>query len=98
MPTSQNPNQQQLQIKADDATLKGVYANAMQVQHSKEEFVIDFMNLFQPAGTLNARVIVSPGHAKRMIAALTENMARYEGSFGQVEPAKEQDTGIGFHI
>jgi hypothetical protein len=86
---------QQLQIKADDAVLKGVYSNAMQVQHSKEEFVLDFMTLFPPTGTLNARVIVSPGHLKRMIAALADNLAKYEASFGKVDVAQEPGE-IGF--
>ncbi|MDD5251506.1 MAG: DUF3467 domain-containing protein [Patescibacteria group bacterium] len=89
------PQQNQLQIKADDKILQGVYSNAMQVQHSKEEFVIDFMNLFPPAGTLNARVIVSPGHLKRMIAALAENLAKYEGNFGKIDTAQEP-AEIGF--
>jgi hypothetical protein len=33
---------------------------------------------------VNARVIVSPGHLKRMVAALGENLARYEQRFGAV--------------
>jgi hypothetical protein len=81
------PQQNQLNIKADDATLKGVYSNAAQVQHTKEEFVIDFMNLFPPQGTLNARVILSPGHMKRLAAVMADNIARYEASFGKVEAA-----------
>ena len=36
----------QVSIKVDDQTLKGVYANAMQVAHTKEEFIMDFINLF----------------------------------------------------
>lgn len=90
------PQQNQLQIKADDKILQGVYSNAMQVQHSKEEFVLDFMNVFPPAGTLNARVIVSPGHLKRMIAALAENLSKYEASFGKVDTAQEP-AEIGFN-
>jgi hypothetical protein len=33
---------------------------------------------------VNARVVVSPGHLKRMIAALSENLSRYEQRFGVV--------------
>jgi len=92
-----NPQQQQqLQIKADDATLRGSYANNMQVAHTKEEFIIDFMNLFPPVATLNARVIVSPGHMKRMLAALTENVKRYEGTYGVIEAATAPDNEMGF--
>ena len=87
--------QQQIQIKGDDKTLQGLYANAMQVAHTSEEFVLDFMNVFPPTGTLNARVIVSPGHLKRMVAALADNLQKYEAAFGKIAAA--QDPGeIGF--
>ena len=91
------PNNQQLKVKTDDATLKGAYANNMQVAHTKEEFIIDFMNMFPPVATLNARVIVSPGHMKRMLAALAENVKRYEETYGKLEAANapaEQEMGF----
>ena len=73
-----------MQIKMPEAVLPGVYANQMLVSHTREEFVIDFVNLFPPEGVVNARVIVSPGHLKRMIRALSENLQRYEATHGQV--------------
>jgi len=84
------PGQKQIQIKIEDPVFKGVYANAMAVSHSKEEFVLDFMNIFphQGAGIVTARVITSPGHLKRIISALSENLKRYESNFGKVEEAK----------
>ena len=85
----------QLPIKADDKTLMGVYANAMQISHTKEEFVLDFFNVFPPSGTLNARVILSPGHLKRVYEALGVNLQQYEAAHGKVAAA--QDPGeIGF--
>ncbi|MBI3115656.1 MAG: DUF3467 domain-containing protein [Candidatus Kerfeldbacteria bacterium] len=87
---------QQLQIKADDATMRGAYANMMQVQHSKEEFVMDFMNLFPPQGLLTARVITSPGHLKRIAAALKDNLDKYEKQFGQIEEASAPGAEVGF--
>lgn len=86
----------QIQIKATDEKLKGEYANVMQVLHTKEEFVLDFLNVFPPSGTLNARVIVSPGHFKRMLAAMTENLAKYEAQFGKVEASEAPQNPIGF--
>lgn len=78
-------------IKADDQTLKGVYANTMLVSHAREEFVLDFINFMpQPLqGLLVSRVITSPGHLKRIIAALSENLKRYENAFGTVEASRE---------
>lgn len=91
-----NQEQQQIQIKATDEKLKGDYANVMQVLHTKEEFVLDFLNIFPPTGTLNARIIVSPGHFKRMVAAMTENLKKYEEQFGKVEPSEAPKNSIGF--
>ncbi|HXV76021.1 MAG TPA: DUF3467 domain-containing protein, partial [Candidatus Polarisedimenticolaceae bacterium] len=59
--------------------------------HTREEFLMDFINLFPPEGVVNARVIVSPGHLKRMIRALSDNLARYEAKFGPVIEARAPD-------
>ena len=91
------PPNQQINIKIEDAVLKGAYTNAMAVSHSKEEFVLDFMNIYpwQKAGIVTARVITSPGHMKRIYKALEENIKKYEQKFGKIEEAKEPE-GIGF--
>lgn len=94
--TEQKPQQNQIQIKATDEKLKGEYANIMQVLHTKEEFVLDFLNAFPPTGTLNARIIVSPGHFKRMLAAMAENLKKYEAQFGNVEASEAPSSAIGF--
>jgi len=80
----------------DDQTLKGVYANMMQVAHNREEFVLDFMNVLPPTGSVTARVVVSPGHLKRIVKALTENLKRYEDSFGQIREADAPASAFGF--
>jgi hypothetical protein len=82
-----------ISIKMPDDVLRGVYANQMMVSHTREEFVLDFINLFPPGGVVNARVIVSPGHLKRMIRALRENLSRYEARFGQVAEAEAPKPG-----
>lgn len=80
-------SKRQMQIKVPDELLRGTYANQMVVSHTGEEFLLDFVNLFPPQGVVTARVIVSPGHLKRMIRALTENLTRYESNHGPVEEA-----------
>jgi hypothetical protein len=86
----------QLQVKVPDEVLKGIYANMLQVGHSREEFVLDFMNLFPPAGIVSARVVVSPAHMKRMVAALQDNLKRYEQQHGQIEAGEAPEHKIGF--
>ena len=89
--------QKQLQIKVLDEQLRGSYANAMQVSHTQEEFNLDFLNLtpHQGVGIVNARVIISPGHLKRIIAALQDNLKKYEDRFGAV-PIATEPAEIGF--
>jgi hypothetical protein len=60
----------------------------MLVTHTKEEFIVDFMTVVPPSGVVTARVIMSPGHAKRIIRALQESVAQYESKFGEITEAK----------
>ncbi|HPC04736.1 MAG TPA: DUF3467 domain-containing protein [Syntrophales bacterium] len=67
----------------------GVYANHMAVIHTREEFVMDFIMVAPPAGSVTARVVVSPGHAKRILNALAENVSLYERKYGEIPRAEE---------
>jgi len=87
--------EKQIQIKAKDEDLKGVYSNLVIVSHTKEEFCLDFINTFNPP-MLTSRVLMSPAHLKRLIHALGVNMKKYEGQFGEVEAAEEPETSLGF--
>ncbi len=90
----------QMQIKASDEALKGEYSNVANIQHTKEEFVLDFLNVFPPTGILSSRVIVSPGHFKRMVGAMAENLKKYEEKFGVLSISQsptESERTIGFH-
>ncbi len=74
----------------------GVYANNMMVAHTKEEFVMDFLMVAPPEGAVTARVVVSPGHMKRVLAALKDNISKYEDQFGPIEEAEGPPGNIGF--
>ncbi len=76
-----------LPIKVPEKVLGGVYANQMMISHTREEFVLDFVNAFPPEGVVSARIIVSPGHLKRMIRALADNLQRYEAQHGAIPEA-----------
>ena len=88
---------QQVQVVFPDNIKGGVYSNYMVVRHTKEEFVLDFIMVVPPAGSVTARVVISPGHMKRMISALKENMGKYESNFGKVAEAAEPPRPLGFH-
>lgn len=91
-------NNQEMQISFPPEVQRGIYANQMVVTHSQEEFMLDFILAAAPAGVVNARVIVSPMHAKRIAAVLLENVAKYEARYGELPlPAAAQDSGSTTH-
>ena len=67
----------------------GVYANNMAVTHTAEEFIMDYIMIAPPAGVVRSRIVVSPGHMKRILQALKDNLDKYEQKFGPVETAEE---------
>jgi len=87
---------QPIQVKVTDEVLKGAYANMVQVSHGQEEFILDFMNIFPPQGIIASRVIVSPAHMKRLIAAMQENIKRYEEQFGPIAAGSNPQHNFGF--
>ncbi len=76
-----------MNVKITDEELKGRYANLVRITHTREEFILDFINMVPPQGAVTARVITSPGHLKRLIRALSGNLKLYEKSFGSIREA-----------
>lgn len=76
----------QLEVQMDEATSQGIYANLAGVTHSETEFIFDFLFLQpnQPKAKLRSRIVSSPVHTKRFLAALLENIKRYEERFGVI--------------
>jgi hypothetical protein len=87
----------EIKVKIADEALRGSYANTLLVSHTAEEFVLDFILSLPPQAVCNARVILHPGHLKRVILALQQNLARYEAAHGAVAAAPDPGQGnIGF--
>ncbi len=82
-----------MNVKITDEELKGRYANLVRITHTREEFILDFINMVPPQGAVTARIITSPGHLKRLIRALSGNLKLYEGRFGSIEEAPEPSAG-----
>ena len=97
---AENPEQQagqtRIPVEFPSSLKGGVYANNMMVTHTREEFILDYLMIGPRAGAVTARVIMSPGHMKRMIAALQDAMRKYEQRYGSLSPAEEPKGHIGF--
>jgi len=86
----------EVKVNFPDNMKGGAYCNQMFVQHTQEEFIMDFISVVAPIGALTARVITSPGHIKRILKALEENIKKYEDQYGLIVLAKEPQAKIGF--
>jgi hypothetical protein len=75
-----------LKLRMPSQVAAGVYANSMVVHHGRDEFVMDFALLAAGSGQIVSRVITSPAHMKRIVAALEDNVRKYEAQFGRIEP------------
>jgi len=85
------------EIKIADSFNGAEYANAMSVSHGKDEFLLTFLNIAAPTGRVVGKIITNPGHLKRIIRALDENLKKYEASFGPVtETEGPGEKEIGF--
>lgn len=89
----QTPKQQQ--IKIADNIPGAEYANAMQVNHNRDEFQLWYLSVMGPSGKVAGKIITNPGHFKRMVKAMQENLDKYEKQFGVI---KEADAPAGKEI
>ena len=88
-------NQSQLNIELPEDVAEGTYANLVMIAHSAEEFVLDFIRVVPgvPKARVKNRVIVTPQHAKRFLAALADNIKRYEAANGVISPSAAGGSG-----
>lgn len=88
-----------IQIKVDNEIAKGRYANSLEVKSNKEEFCLDFFNVFPPVGAMTARIMMSPGHMKRVVNLLQRTMEDYEKKHGKIEEAQgKSKADFGFKV
>src|SRR5215475_11371418 len=89
-PSPPNPK---LQVQIDEDISHGVYSNLVLINHSENEFVLDFAFIQPSSGRakVRTRIISSPRHTKRLLAALTKNIERYEERFGAIDIGIEED-------
>jgi len=83
----ENNNQNQINIELPEEIAEGTYSNLAIISHSNTEFVIDFIRMVPnvPKAKVKSRILLTPEHAKRLLAALKENVTRFEQQFGVVE-------------
>lgn len=82
----ENNEAKQVNIDLKPEIAKGTYSNLAIISHSTSEFVIDFATILpgMPKPEVGSRIIMNPEHAKRLLAALNDNINKYESQFGPI--------------
>ncbi len=84
-------NEGQLNIELTEEVAEGVYSNLAVITHSNAEFVVDFIRIMPgiPKAKVKSRIILTPEHAKRLLAALEDNVEKYEAANGRIKVQSE---------
>jgi hypothetical protein len=92
MEEKKNTNQHQISIELKEDIAQGIYSNLAIITHSPSEFIVDFVRVMPgiPKAEVKSRIILTPEHAKRLLHALKDNIAKYESVHGTIRQAEGQ--------
>ena len=87
--TEQSP-QTQTSMTAQIEQFAGKHVNVARISHSKYEFLFDMAFTWENTTVLVSRVLMGPNHAKHILHALKENVAKYEKAYGKIVMEKKK--------
>lgn len=87
MDDQNNNKRNQMKIELNPEVAQGIYSNLAIISHSPSEFVIDFARIMPgiPKASVKSRIVLTPEHAKRLLQALSDNVARFEEMYGKIK-------------
>ena len=93
--TMANQKEQNLKLNIAPEVARGTYSNLAVISHSPSEITLDFAQMLPgtDGAMVRQRVIMHPLHAKRLLAALNDNLHRYEQQFGTIEEPRVMPQG-----
>jgi hypothetical protein len=98
----EQPNQPPppLNIELPAEIADGIYSNLVMIAHSPEEFILDFIRVMPglPKARVKSRIVVTPSHVKRLLAALEDNISKYEVKYGPIGEGGSGQPEFSFHI
>ena len=93
-----NDGKQQINIELGEKEAQGIYSNLAIITHSPAEFIIDFTRVVPgvPKAKVQSRIITTPQHAKMLLKALQDNIAKFESRFGEIKIDGHANPQFGF--
>ena len=92
----EKPNSNQINIELSDTVAEGTYSNLAIITHSNAEFIVDFVRVMPgvPKAKVKSRIVLTPQHAKRLLMALKDNIAKYESVHGPIKDSEGHSGGL----
>src|SRR5512133_3626140 len=92
MEEKKNNQNQQISIELKEDIAQGIYSNLAIITHSPSEFIVDFIRIMPgiPKAEVKSRIILTPEHAKRLLQALKDNIAKFESVHGPIKQGEGQ--------
>ncbi len=83
--------EQKIDINLPEEISQGVYSNLAIISHSNSEFILDFVSMLPGVqkGNVRSRVIMTPQNAKRLLAALSDNVSKFEEQNGVIMDSQQ---------
>ncbi len=78
---------QEIKIELTPEVANGHYSNLAVISHSGNEFFLDFITVApnMPQAKVQSRIIMTPENAKNLLFALSDNVKKYESTFGEIK-------------
>lgn len=80
------------QLALPEELAAGNYSNLAIISHSATEFIFDFA-MMRPGlkkSEVCDRIVMAPEHAKRLLLALQDNIAKYENTYSMIKLNQSQ--------
>ena len=76
-----------MQINIKEEVAHGIYSNLAVITHSNSEFIVDFVSMMPglQKGEVLYRVILTPQNDKHLLAALGDNIRKFEEKNGPIK-------------
>lgn len=81
-PVTQEIRHSQISARVPEQVRTGVFSTGAIVLQGPQEFILDFVLRMAQPHSIAARVVLPPGVVARFIAALQENLRKYQQNFG----------------
>jgi hypothetical protein len=89
---SQEFRHQPVSARVPESLARGVLSTGVLVLDGPNEFVLDFMQALTRPFAVASRVVLTPAVMEQFVAAVRDNIARYEQRFGPITPLPKPPT------